>query len=259
MHTALAVLVKLLAALTALGAVLAFRKSRRAGTGLLPAAFGYRQVLVDSLYYPAALAAAAASMALWVTSDGWGSLKLALLVGGGLGVVLWPFYFLTRLLFAKIAFAAMDSHRAFAEHRGLSFEVSGPQYRDGSEPSTRPATAAVHLDGEGWLALVTVTSGSVGERGLAQKTRLELPVRADVREPQIWNLKPIGGLLGRALSEHSEALARLGPRLSYVRLHEGRLVLLGAPNRSREQVAEFVSFGEGLARSIDELYLASQS
>lgn len=255
MNTALAVLVKLLAALTAWGAVVAFRQSRRAGLGLLLNEPGYRRVFLDSLYYPLAVGAAVASVALWVTSDGWRSVKLAFWLGGGMCAVLWPFYFLTRAFFAKIARAAITSHRAFAEHRGLTFEGTGPEYREGSEPSMRPSAAAVRM-GEGrWLALVEVRSGSVGERGFAQRTRLELPVHADPSEPQIWNLKPVGGLLGRALSRHADALARLGSRLSFIRLDEGRLVLMGPPNRSWEQVAELVDFGDALARSIDGLSL----
>lgn len=259
MGAALAVLVKLLALVTAWGAVLAFRKSRKAGMGLVLKDRRWRQVALASLYYPAALGAVVATLALVATSDGWRSVKLAAILGGGFFALLWPFYFLTRALFAKIAFDAMDSHRSFAEQRSLTFELVGPEYREGSEPKVRQSSAAVRFAAGHWLGLVAVASGSVGERGIAQTTRLELPVGVDVRDPEVWNLKPVGGLLGRALERHAGALAALGPRLSYIRLEPRRLVLMGAPNRSREQVAELVDFAEAFAASIDELARADEN
>ena len=240
MNLLFAVWVKLLAALAAWGAVVAFRTSRRVGNGLLPRQASYGSVAVDSLYYPAGWGAAVATLALIVTSDGWRSFKLAAILGGGLFAVLWPLYFATRAFFAKLAFDAMNCHRAFADERGLSFELVGPQ-----------SFAAVRWGDGSWLALVAVTSGSVGKRGSAQKTRLEVPIRTPVAEPEVWNLKPIDGLLGRALSAHAAELARLGARVNYIRLEADRLVLMGAPNRRLEQVSALVDFAGVLVASID--------
>jgi hypothetical protein len=205
------------------------------------------------LYYPVACGAVVATLALLVTSRGWDSVKLAAILGAGLFGVWWPFYCLSRVVFAKLAFDASDSHRSFAEERGLRFDRVGPEYRDDSEASVRQSIAAVRFADGHWLALVTVLTGPVGSRGYAQKTRLELPVAVDVREAEVWNLKPVGGLLGQALARHADALAALGPSLSYVRLEHGRLVLMGAPTRRRERVAALADFADALAASIEAL------
>jgi hypothetical protein len=248
-----AVLVKLLALLAAWGAVLAFRKSSRVGSGLLPKVRQYRQVAIDSLYYPAAFGAVFATLALLATSGGWRSVKLAAILGGGFFAVCWPFYFLSRVVFAKIAFNAIDSHRSFAEERSLGFQAVGPEYRDGPESRLQPSVAAVCFAEGHWLALVSVASGSVGQKGYSQRTRLERPVGVDVGEPEVWNLKPIGGLLGQALAKHSGALAALGSSLSLIRLEPRRLVFMGAPNRRREKLAALVDFADALAVSVEEL------
>jgi hypothetical protein len=254
-----AVLVKGLAIATAWGAVLAFRRSRRAGMGLLPKEARYRQVVVDSLFYPAAVGAVVATLALLVTSRGWDSVKLATILGGGLFAVFWPFFCLSRVFFAKIAFDVADTHRAFADENGLGFEMVGPEFRDDSDARVRQSIAAVRFGDGHWLALVDALTGPVGNRGYAQKTRLELPVAVEVREPEVWNLKPVGGLLGEALAKHADALAALGSSLSLIRLERGRLVLMGAPNRSRERVAALVDFAATLAASLEELAAGNTS
>ncbi|HEY6724861.1 MAG TPA: hypothetical protein VI197_12575 [Polyangiaceae bacterium] len=243
------VAIKALAALCLLAAVFAFRASRRVGNGLLPRRRSWRHVWYESLFYPLGFGSSAATLALAFTNGGWKSIRLTVIVGGGLFAVLWLCYLLTRVFFAKIAFRVMDLQRAFAEKRGLEYSDVGPEHQESFETGLRQSRGAVRWADGRWLGLVQVTAGEFGERTSTQKVRQELPVLAPVTAPERWNHQPIGGFLGKVLQAEAEALRDYG-RVGWIGLEHDKLVLLGQLYRTPEDVEAFVSLGERLASEV---------
>lgn len=248
--------VKALAALCLLAAILAFRASRRVGNGLLPGRRSWRRVWYESLFYPLGFGSSAATLALSFTNGGWKSIRLALIVGGGLFGVLWVCYLLTRVFFAKLAFRAMDLQRAFAEERGLEYADVGPEHSESFETGLRQSRGAVRWPDGRWLALVQVTAGEYGERTSSQKVRQELPVVAPLAEPECWNYQPIGGFLGKVLEAESDALREHGARVGWIGLERDKLVLVAQLCRTSEDLENFATLGDRLIQAVRRQALA---
>lgn len=241
--------IKALAALCLLAAVLAFRASRRVGNGLLPGGRSWSRVAYESLFYPLGFGCAAATLALVFTDGGWKSLRLALVVGGGLFGVLWVCYLLTRVFFAKLAFRTMELQRAFAERRGLDYSDIGPDHSERFETGFRQSRGAVRWPDGRWLALVQVTAGELGERTSTQKVRQQLPVAVPIAEPEHWPAEPVGTFLGQVLEAEREAIRNYG-RVGWIGLERDKLVLVAQLCRTPEELKDFVSLGERLAEAV---------
>lgn len=219
------------------------------GNGLLPGRRSWRRVWYESLFYPLGFGCSAATLALSFTNGGHKSIRLALIVGGGLFGVLWICYLLTRVFFGKLAFRAMDLQRAFAEQRGLEYSEIGPEHTESFETGLRQSRGAVRWPDGRWLALVQVTAGEFGERTSTQKVRQELPVRAPITEPERWNCQPVGGFLGKVLEAEGEALCDDG-RVGWIGLERDKLVLVARLYRTSQDLEDFVSLGERLADAV---------
>jgi hypothetical protein len=241
--------IKALAALCLLAAVFAFRASRRVGNGLLPGRRSWRRVWYESFFYPLGFGSSAATLALLFTDGGWKSIRLALIVGGGLFGVLWVCYLLTRAFFAKLAFRAMDLQRAFAERRGLEYSEIGPEHTESFETGIRQSRGAVRWPDGRWLALVQVTAGEYGERTSTQKVRQELPVVVPIAEPEQWHHQSIGGFLGKVLDDEGEAVRNYG-RVGWIGLERDKLVLVAQLYRTPKELEDFASLGARLAEAV---------
>lgn len=249
------VAVKALAALCLLTSVLAFRASRRLGNGLLPGRRSWRRVLYESLFYPLGFGSSAATLALVFTDGGWKSIRLALIVGGGLFGVLWICYLLTRAFFAKLAFRAMDLQRTLAKKRGLEYSDVGPEHEESFETGLRQSRGAVRWPDGRWLGLVQVTAGEFGERTSTQKVRQELPVLAPIAEPEHWNNQAIGGFLGKVMEAEAEAVRGYG-RVGWIGLERDKLVLVAQLYRTSEDLENFVALGDRLSEAVRQRALA---